>query len=139
MSNTQTPGTRTARYKDNGNNAPDSKCEQRVHIGQEILPKATVDWRMTTASSQPHRGCHDHLEEGGPERNRTRQCRACHKDHEEAASPHVVPHEAHAAVSARDNRQTPAKLMASMSSTPRPVPTPGCAESSHFFSDGEKC
>ena len=33
-----------------------------MHKGQEILPKATVDWRMTKASSQPHRGCHDQLE-----------------------------------------------------------------------------
>ena len=42
ISNTQTPRTRTARYKDNGNNAPDSKCELREHIGQEILSKAYV-------------------------------------------------------------------------------------------------
>ena len=62
-----------------------------------------------------------------------------HRDHEEATTPHVVPQEAHAAVSAGDNRQTPAKLTEAMSSTPRPVPTPGCAESSDFFSDGEKC
>ena len=82
----------TARYQDNGNNARDSKCEPRERTGQEILPRA-------------HRRCRDRLEEGGPERNRTRQYRACHEDHQEAASPHVALPEARAAVSAGANRQ----------------------------------
>ena len=42
LSNTQTPGTKTARDKDNGNNAPDYKCEMREHVGLEVLPKANV-------------------------------------------------------------------------------------------------
>ena len=102
----QHPDTRNndCQRQGHGNNAPDSRCEQRVHNGQEIFPKATVDWRMTKASSQSHRGCHDQLEEGGPERNRTRQYHVCHRDHEEAATPHVVTQEAHAAVSAGDNK-----------------------------------
>ena len=116
ISNTQTPGTELPEARTRRNNAPDSKCEPRERTGQETLPKATVDWRMTKASSQPHRGCHDRLKEGGPERNRTRQYRTCHEDHEEAAaSPHVVPHEARAAVSAGNNRQAPAKLTEAMS------------------------
>ena len=42
LGNTQTLGSVTARYKDNGNNAPDSKCEPRERRGQEILPRASV-------------------------------------------------------------------------------------------------
>ena len=40
----QLPDTRISdcQYKDNGNNAPDSKCEPRKRKGQEILPKASI-------------------------------------------------------------------------------------------------
>ena len=60
---------------------------------------------MTRASSQSPRGCRDRLKERGPERKRTRQYRVCHEDHEEAASLHVVPQEARAAISAGAMRQ----------------------------------
>ena len=40
--NTQTPGTMTARNKDNEHNAPDSMCELHEHKGQEMLPTASV-------------------------------------------------------------------------------------------------
>ena len=64
LSNTQTPGTITARNKDNGNNAPDSKSELREHKGQEILPKArlldpspevSTDHLETASTHQLHR------------------------------------------------------------------------------------
>ena len=136
ISNTQTPGTMTQR-QGHGNDAPDSKCEQRVHNGQEVLPKATVDWRMTKASSQPERGCHDRLEEGGPEREALASTAPATRTMKKQPHPMSYPMKPVLPSVPETTGNPPAKLTEAMSRTPRPVRPLG-ARDLRTFSDGEK-
>ena len=52
-SNTQTPGTKTARSMDKGNNVPDSKCELREHKGQETRRNSYKSIRRLTHDEGP--------------------------------------------------------------------------------------